>query len=112
MTLLNLAQLLRVPHVESGLRFDISPDGQRLTFSWNKTGRWELYERGLNASDSPRPVSEIKGAKFSPRYSPDGSMLPFNCLRASAEYQLVTRRPNASCALRHEGTIRFVPAPD
>ena len=90
MTLLNLAQLLRVPHVESGLRFDISPDGQRLTFSWNKTGRWELYERGLNASDSPRPVSEIQGAKFSPRYSPDGSMLAFALdLDGSESYHIV-----------------------
>ena len=42
--MLDLTQLLRVPHVDSGLKFDISPDGQRLVFAWNKTGRWELYE--------------------------------------------------------------------
>ncbi|MBM3180486.1 MAG: hypothetical protein FJZ86_09030 [Chloroflexi bacterium] len=40
----NLAQLLRVPHVDNGLRFDISPDGQRLAFAWNKTGRWQLWQ--------------------------------------------------------------------
>ena len=42
--MLNFSQLLRVPHVDSGLKFDISPDGQRLIFSWNKTGKWELWE--------------------------------------------------------------------
>ena len=75
--MLNLTQLLRVPYIDNGLKFDISPDGQRVVFSWNKTGRWELFERGLNASDSPRPVSEKQGAKFSPKHSPDGSMLAF-----------------------------------
>ncbi len=75
--MLNLTQLLRVPYIDNGLKFDISPDGQRVVFSWNKTGRWELFERGLNASDSPRLVSEKQGAKFSPKHSPDGSMLAF-----------------------------------
>ena len=120
MTLLNLAQLLRVPHVESGLRFDISPDGQRLTFSWNKTGRWELYERGLNASDSPRPVSEIKGAKFSPRYAPrpDGSMLAFALdLDGSESYHIVvhdfktntTTDLTPSIAYAHQPNISWSP---
>ncbi|MBE0671376.1 MAG: S9 family peptidase [Anaerolineales bacterium] len=75
--MLNLTQLLRIPYIDNGLKFDISPDGQRVVFSWNKTGRWELYEQRLNASDSPRPVTKIQGAKFSPRHSPDGSMLAF-----------------------------------
>jgi dipeptidyl aminopeptidase/acylaminoacyl peptidase len=75
--MLNLAELLRVPYVDNGLGFDISPDEQRIVFSWNKSGTWELYEQSLSASDSPRLVSAIQGAKFSPKYSPDGSMLAF-----------------------------------
>lgn len=75
--MLNLAQLLRVPHVDSGLRFDISPDGQRIVFSWNKSGTWQLWQMNLSGSDSPRPVSQIQGAQFSPKHSPDGTMLAF-----------------------------------
>ncbi len=78
--MLTLSQLLRVPHVDSTLRFDISPDGQRLVFAWNKTGRWELYEMPLDeehASDSPQLVSQKEGSKFSPIHSPDGTMLAY-----------------------------------
>ncbi|MBK8617633.1 MAG: S9 family peptidase [Anaerolineales bacterium] len=78
--MLTLSQLLRVPHVDSTLRFDISPDGQRLVFAWNKTGRWELYEMPLdekNGSDSPQLVSQKEGSKFSPIHSPDGTMLAY-----------------------------------
>jgi dipeptidyl aminopeptidase/acylaminoacyl peptidase len=75
--MLNLEQLLRVPNIDNGLPFDISPDGEKIVFSWNKSGTWELYEQSLSASGSPRLVSDIQGAKFSPRYSPDGSMLAF-----------------------------------
>jgi len=67
----SLSELLRVPHVDGELGFDISRDGQRMLFSWNKSGRWELYELELG-SDSPRLVSKTPGAAFSPKYSPDG----------------------------------------
>ncbi len=77
----NLAQLLRVPHVDSGLRFDISPDDERVIFSWNRSGTWELYElplRGVDTQSSLLPMaSQIQGAKFSPKHSPDGTMLAY-----------------------------------
>ncbi|HET7144711.1 MAG TPA: S9 family peptidase [Anaerolineales bacterium] len=77
--MLNLAQLLSVPHVDNGLNFDISHDGQKLVFAWNKTGNWELYEKRLDgtASASPLPVSQKQGSKFSPLHSPDGTMLAY-----------------------------------
>jgi hypothetical protein len=43
--MLNLTQLLRIPRVDAG--FDISPDGARLAFAWNKTGEWQIYETCL-----------------------------------------------------------------
>jgi dipeptidyl aminopeptidase/acylaminoacyl peptidase len=90
--MLNLSRLLRVPHVDSGLKFDISPDGQRLVFSWNKTGKWELYEKRLDtdAPASPLPVSQKLGAKFSPIHSPDGTKLAYALdLDGSESYQIV-----------------------
>jgi dipeptidyl aminopeptidase/acylaminoacyl peptidase len=103
--MLNLTQLLRVPHVDSGLKFDISPDGQRLVFSWNKTGKWELYEMSLRERTSPEAIGEdchvgesallamtshIEGAKFAPQFSPDGKYLAFALdMDGSESYQIV-----------------------
>jgi dipeptidyl aminopeptidase/acylaminoacyl peptidase len=103
----NLSQLLRVPHVDSGLRFDISPDGQRLVFAWNKTGKWELYEMSLRGRQ-PEAISAatedclagkstllattsyLQGAKFAPVFSPNGSRLAFALdMDGSESYQIV-----------------------
>jgi dipeptidyl aminopeptidase/acylaminoacyl peptidase len=75
--MLNLAELLRVPHVDNELGFAISPDEKKIAFSWNKAGTWGLYELDISASDSPRPVSQLRGAVFSPKYSPDGLFLAY-----------------------------------
>jgi len=88
--MLDLAQLLRVPHVDSGLRFDISPDGQSILFAWNKTGRWELYQHAFAGSDPPLLVSQGPGAKFSPKHSPDGRLLAYALdLDGSESYHIV-----------------------
>ena len=72
----NLEQLLRLPNVDNGLPFSISPDESRIIYSWNKTGRWELWQ-SLNG-EAPSPLSlKIDGAQFAPKFSPDGSKLAF-----------------------------------
>lgn len=69
-------QLLRIPYVDSGLPYTISPIEDRVIFSWNKTGRWELWQ-SLNG-EAPSPLSlKIDGAQFAPKFSPDGSKLAF-----------------------------------
>jgi dipeptidyl aminopeptidase/acylaminoacyl peptidase len=105
--MLDLAQLLRVPHVDT--LFDISPNDSKLAFAWNKTGEWQIYELllaersviRLRAEQTPlnpplrtetltaksaveaRGEGNIKqltsgpGGKFNPRYSPDGSRLAY-----------------------------------
>jgi Tol biopolymer transport system component len=103
--MLDLTQLLRVPHVDH--LFDISPDGSRLAFAWNKTGDWQIYEMDLHPS--PRfdyaivlpfghDVSAITsggGAKFNPRYSPDGSHLAYVLdVDGSESYHLVIYDPS------------------
>jgi dipeptidyl aminopeptidase/acylaminoacyl peptidase len=93
--MLSLSELLRVPHVDSGLRFDLSPDGQRLVFSWNKTGNWELWEMTLagqtaSAGQTNCLTSGMAGAKFAPRFSPDGSRLAYALdVNGSESYQIV-----------------------
>ena len=99
--MLNLANLLRVPQVDTGLRFDISPDGRNVVFAWNKTGNWEIYQLptdapqhlhlGLMSTAPPAPLSsEVTGAKFCPQYSPDGKHIAYALdLDGSESYHIV-----------------------
>lgn len=73
--MLPLEQLLRLPNVDNGLPFSISPDEKRVIFSWNKTGTWELWEY-INGESKIIDVS-LQGAKFSPRFSSDGTKIAF-----------------------------------
>jgi dipeptidyl aminopeptidase/acylaminoacyl peptidase len=75
---LNLADLLQIPQVDTGLRFAISPDGQHVAFAWNQTGRWEIYI--LSKQTEPSKLGSIyamEGAKFSPQFSPGGKYLAY-----------------------------------
>ncbi len=74
---IDLEMLMRVPHVDPDLGFDIHPDGTRIAFSWNLTGQWEIYVLELNKQAEPEQVTEGEGAKFAPRWSPDGSKLAY-----------------------------------
>jgi TolB protein len=126
--MLDLGVLLRVPCVEVEMGFDISPDGQRAAFSWNPDGRWEIYEISLRSSpgsrtrrgeSAPRLVSHGPGAKFHPRYSPDGCHLAFVVdLDGSENFHILLHdfattkqtdlTPGVSCALQ----ASFVWSPD
>ena len=80
-----LEELLRVPHIDSSYAFDLSPDGSRLVFSWNKSGAWEIYQMALPSATrsderrdpEPRAITRPPGGKFHPRYSPDGTRLVY-----------------------------------
>lgn len=74
-TLLDFEQLLRVPYVNPETGFDVSPDGKQVAFSWNVGGQWEIYLLDLEARGAPRPLTHGPGAKFRPRFSPDGKRL-------------------------------------
>ncbi len=54
-----------------------SPDGQRLAFSSNRTGRYEIWTIGADGQD-PRQVTAGPGQKTWPAWSPDGTRLLFN----------------------------------
>ena len=50
---LDLETLLTVPYVDPDMGFDISPDGSQAVFSWNHTGRWEIYILNLKGNTPP-----------------------------------------------------------
>jgi dipeptidyl aminopeptidase/acylaminoacyl peptidase len=76
-TLIDLAELLRVPYVDAYSGYDISPDGKSLTFAWNRSGQWEIYQLSLDRPEVFRQISSGEGAKFGPCYSPDGEHLAY-----------------------------------
>ncbi len=77
--MLNLTDLLRIPQVDTGLRFDISPDGRRVAFAWNQTGQWEIYEVDLSTQGAreAKLITTGAGAKFAPQYSPDSKQIGY-----------------------------------
>jgi dipeptidyl aminopeptidase/acylaminoacyl peptidase len=86
--MIDLGVLLRVPCVETEMGFDVSPDGKRVAFSWNRTGQWEIFELDLDQPGDRVPVrlTLAPGGKFHPRYSPDGRKLAFACDPDGGEY--------------------------
>lgn len=80
--MLTLPDLLRLPNVDNGLPFTVSPDERQIVFSWNKSGSWELWSAkspdfALESQETFESVRAMKGAKFSPRFSPDGTKIAF-----------------------------------
>jgi dipeptidyl aminopeptidase/acylaminoacyl peptidase len=75
--ILDLEVLLKVPYVDPEGGFDLSPDGSKIAFAWNRSGQWEIFEVRLDLATSPRQISAGPGAKFSPRYAPDGGRLAY-----------------------------------
>lgn len=86
--MLNLTDLLRVPHVDH--LFDISPDDSKIAFTWNKTGEWQIYEMELGKTSSIKTITSGIGGKFNPRYSPDGKQLAYALdINGSESYHLL-----------------------
>ncbi|HQV94221.1 MAG TPA: S9 family peptidase [Anaerolineales bacterium] len=93
--MLNLTDLLRVPHVDS--LFDISSHN-KIAFAWNKTGEWQIYETRLPSPSGRRAgdedeitaITHTTGGKFNPRYSPDGTKLAYALdIDGSESYHLI-----------------------
>ena len=73
----DLEKLLRTPCIEPYTGFDLSPDGTQVAFSWNPSGRWEVYLLSMDGSAAPQQLTAGQGAKFAPRWSPDGQSLAY-----------------------------------
>jgi len=53
-----------------------SPDGERVVFQSNRTGRWEIYVMNIDGSDVMSLTDRI-GENVTPAWSPDGELIAF-----------------------------------
>ena len=84
-----LEQLFRVPYVDSETGFDISPDGNKIAFSWNIHGTWEIFISEISGNKQPEQITRGPGGKFNPIWSPDGKTLAYmQDLKGSESYHL------------------------
>ncbi len=74
---MDLETLLSVPGVDPDYGFSLSPGGTEIAFSANTSGEWEVYRVRLDGLAPPQQVSTGRGAKFAPRWSPDGRRLAY-----------------------------------
>ena len=72
-----LEQLFRVPYVNSDSGFDISPDGEKIAFSWNLKGKWDIYLADVSKNSEPEKITSGDGGKFYPSWSPNGKILGY-----------------------------------
>jgi Tol biopolymer transport system component len=66
----------KVRHLTSGFSSDWSPNGQKIAFDDNRTGREEVFTMNADGSDVQQ-VTHLAGGASNPSYSPDGSLLVF-----------------------------------
>ncbi len=53
----------------------VHPAGDRLVFSADRNGAFNLYELTLAGTNAPRPLTHVPGGVFQPDYAPDGRSL-------------------------------------
>ncbi|MEO8680235.1 MAG: winged helix-turn-helix domain-containing protein [Vicinamibacterales bacterium] len=66
--------LVRTLFDETGARF--SPDGRRITYMSNESGRWEIYTREVDGEQPPLRISRAGGVW--PHWAPDGRVVYVN----------------------------------
>jgi dipeptidyl aminopeptidase/acylaminoacyl peptidase len=74
---LSLDTLLAIPYVQPDEWFDLSPTGAEVAFAYNLSGRWEIFLTKVDGSTAPWQITTGPGAKFCPRWSPDGQRLAY-----------------------------------
>lgn len=78
---LSLETLTRIPQV---FQFDISPDGDKVAFVWNKEEKFDIYIRNLKTEETYKLTNGLESA-LEPKWSPDGKKLVYVSDRAGDE---------------------------
>src|SRR5262249_15182446 len=76
----------------------VSPDGSRILFTSDRTGRSQVYAMNADGSDVRQLTAESEGV-FSPNWSPDGSRIVCGTDSASGKNRIIVM--NADGTGRH-----------
>jgi len=86
-----------------GEGFHLHPEGRKIVFAWNQTGRWELYLRELENGKNSQLTSGAE-SKLSPRFSPDGKRIAY-----AQDYQGDEKFDIFVCDIDSKETLNITP---
>jgi len=70
---LSIETLMRIPQVQ---QFDVSPKGDKIAFTWNKEGKWDIFVKDLK-TDKIRKVTHDLESALDGVWSKDGSKIAY-----------------------------------
>ena len=67
-----------------------SPNGERIVFSSNRQGDYDLYQTASNGVEQEQPLLKSGVSQFASQWSPDGSTIVYHRAAASGAFNLLT----------------------
>ena len=89
---------------------DLSPDGERIVFSANRSGFYEIWDADLSGGDLRRLTNFTSGFTAHPRFSPDGARIAFDARPdATARIHVMDRNGANLVVVSDEITNAYAP---